>query len=69
MLLLNIVGESVGCPLVRLHLIIVTLKGQHQGHSDFEGLYLAKKQSWIMCYQKTSVKNHIWGVQQQHHHI
>ena len=30
---------------MRLHLTIVTLKGQ--GHSDFEGLYLAKEQSCV----------------------
>ena len=26
--------------LVRLHLNLSTLKGQWQGHSDFEGLYV-----------------------------
>ncbi len=30
----------MGSPLVQLHLTLVTLKGQVQGHSDYEGLYL-----------------------------
>ena len=32
-------------PLVWLHLTSVTLKGQYQGHSDFESLYLVKEPS------------------------
>ncbi len=32
------------------HLASVTLKGQIKGHSDFEALYLAKKQCWTICY-------------------
>ncbi len=32
----------MGSPLVWLYLIWVTLKGQSQVHSDFEGLYLLK---------------------------
>ncbi len=40
MLLLNINRKAcMGSPLVRLHWTLVTLKGQYQGHSDFEGLY------------------------------
>ncbi len=34
-----------GCSLMRLHLILETLKDQCQGHSDFEGLNLVKEQS------------------------
>ncbi len=32
-------------PLVRLPLTLLTLKGQWQGHSDLEGLYLVKEPS------------------------
>ncbi len=32
-------------PLVRLHLTLVARKGQCQGHSYFEGLYLTKELS------------------------
>ncbi len=39
----------IGSPLVRLHLNLETLKGQCQGHSDFEGLYLVKKLSYAIC--------------------
>ena len=43
MLLLNINRKAyMGSPLVRLHLTLVTLKVQCQGHLDFEGLYLVK---------------------------
>ena len=35
----------MGSPLVRLYLTLVTLKGQCQGHSDLEGLYLVKELS------------------------
>ena len=35
----------MGNPLVWLHLTSVTLKGQCQGHSDLENLYLVKEQS------------------------
>ncbi len=29
----------------------VTLKGQSQGHSDFEAyMYLVKEEGWAMCY-------------------
>ena len=43
MLLLNINREVyVGSPMVRLHITLVTLKGQSQGHSDFEALYPVK---------------------------
>ncbi len=46
MLLLNIDMKSyAGSPLMRLHLTLVTLKDQSQGHSDFEGLYLIKELS------------------------
>ncbi len=40
-------GESID---VRLHVTWVTLKGQSQGQSYFEALYLVKEQSLIMCY-------------------
>ena len=43
-LLLNINGKAyMGSPLVRLHLTLVTLKGQCQGRSDFKGFYLVKE--------------------------
>ncbi len=48
MLLLHInkCGKAcVGSPLVQLHLTLVTFKGQCQGHSDVEGLYLVKDPS------------------------
>ncbi len=32
----------MGNPLMQLHLTLVTLIGQCQGHSDFEGLYFVK---------------------------
>ncbi len=41
MLVLNII-RNVGSLLMQLHLTSVTLKGQCQGHSDFESLYLVK---------------------------
>ena len=41
MLFLNINRKAcMGSPLAQLHLTLVTLEGQCQGHSDFEGLYL-----------------------------
>ncbi len=33
----------MGSPFVRLHLTIVTFKGQCQGHSDSEGLCCVKE--------------------------
>ena len=46
MLLLNINRKAcMRSLLARLHLNLVTLKGQCQGHSDFEGLYLVKEPS------------------------
>ncbi len=35
---------------MQLHLTLVTLKIQCQGHSDFEGFYLLNEQSYAMCY-------------------
>ena len=46
-----------------IHLTSATLKGQCQGRSDFEGLYLIEEPSWAMCYCYTPIENHIWGVQ------
>ena len=44
MLLLNTNRKAyMGSPLVQLHLTLVILKGQCQGHSDFEVLYLVKE--------------------------
>ena len=44
MLLFNINRETyAGSPFVRLHLTLMTFKGQC--HSDFEGLYLVKELS------------------------
>ncbi len=46
MLLLNVISEAyMRSPLVWLHLTSVTLKGQCQGHSHFERLYLEKELS------------------------
>ncbi len=46
MLLLNINRKAcIGMQLVQLHLTLVTLKGQCQGYSDVEGLYLVKDPS------------------------
>ncbi len=46
MLLLNINRKvCVESPLVQLHATFVNLKGQWQGHSDFDGLYLVKEPS------------------------
>ncbi len=45
MLLLNITREAyMESPLVLLHtcMTLVTLEGESQGHTDFEGLYLVK---------------------------
>ncbi len=46
-----------------------TLKGQSQSHSDFEGLYLARR--WAGPYLTNTLNyigNHAWRVQ-MHHHI
>ncbi len=46
MLLSIMNGKSyIVSQLMRLHLITVTLKGQYQGHSDFESLYLVQELS------------------------
>ncbi len=47
-----------------VHLTLVTLKGQCQRHSDFEGLYLVNEPSSAMCYYWTPIGTHIWEVQQ-----
>ena len=39
-------------PSLRLHLTLVTLKGQFQGHSDFKRSYLVKEASWAICYSE-----------------
>ncbi len=45
MLLLDIIRKAcMRNPLVRLHLILVTWKGQCQCHLNFESLYLVKGQ-------------------------
>ncbi len=46
MLLFNMNRKAYGgSPFVQLHLTLVTLIGRSQVHSDFEALYLVKKQS------------------------
>ncbi len=43
-LLLDTNGKSyMGCPTAPLDLTLVTLKGQIQGHPDFEALYVVKE--------------------------
>ena len=50
MLLLYIRKACMGSPVVRLLLTLVTLKGQCQSHSDFEGLNLVWEQRTVICY-------------------
>ncbi len=51
MLLLNINRKAcMGSPLMQLHLTSVTSKGQGQGHSDVESLYIVTELSWAICY-------------------
>ncbi len=35
---------------MQLHLTPVTLRGQYQGHSDLESLYLVKELKKAICY-------------------
>ncbi len=46
MLLLNMNRKAyMGCPLMQLHVTLVTFKGLCQGHSGFKSLYLIKELS------------------------
>ncbi len=50
-LLLNINKKPyMGSPMAPSHLTLSDLKGQTQGHQDFDALYLAKEPSWALCY-------------------
>ena len=40
----------MGSLLVRLHLTLATLKGQCQGQSDFEDLYVVTEASEAICH-------------------
>ncbi len=40
----------MGSPTAPLHLTYVILKGQIQGHSDFEGLYPINQSNWAIYY-------------------
>ncbi len=35
---------------LHLYLTLVTLKGQFQGQSDFDGLFLVKVRTQVICY-------------------
>ncbi len=51
MLLFSINRKAyVGSPFVQVHLTVVTLIGSGQGHSDFETVYHAREQSYVICY-------------------
>ena len=43
----------MGSQLVPLHLTLVTLKGQRQGHSDFKGLYLVNELGQVLLLDTT----------------
>ncbi len=44
-------------PLVQLHLTLLSLKGQCQTHSDFEGLYLVMEPSIYHCLAFIATQN------------
>ena len=59
-LLLNINRKAcIQSLLVGLHLTLVTLKGECQGHPDFKGLYLIKELTWAIFYYETLLGNYI----------
>ncbi len=43
-------------------LILEILKGQCQGHADFEGLHVVNKRSYAIFYYYTPLLNHVLGV-------
>ncbi len=43
-----------------LHFTLVTVKGQCQGHSDCEDLYVIISQDWSYVTSKTVIEKHTW---------
>ncbi len=52
--------------MLPLHLTLMTLKGQCQGNSDFEGLYLVKRAELGHMLLLNIMVNHIWDAQMHH---